>query len=253
VGKRITNRMAAASQKEICNDLAQKGITYKSFFAFNGLHTWLTIQEAEYLIANYDIKRILPNVQTKVDRPHLSESNIATTRTDAEWGITQIKADTVWEMGIKGEGVIVAGQDTGYDYQNPAILSKYQGYSEDTIIHDYSWHDAIHSLNPLHNDADDNPENNPCGLDTTEPCDDNAHGSHTMGTMVGGSDTLKIGVAPDAKWIACRNMDRGWGSPVTYTECFEWFLAPTDINGENPDPTKAPHVINKLILIWQVR
>jgi subtilisin family serine protease len=24
----------------------------------------------------------------------------------------------------------------------------------------------------------------------------------------------------------------------------EWFLAPTDENGENPDPTKAPHVIN---------
>ena len=65
-----------------------------------------------------------------------------------------------------------------------------------------------------------------------------------MGTMVGGNDTLKIGVAPDAKWIACRNMDRGYGSPVTYTECYEWFLAPTDINGQNPDPTRSPHVIN---------
>ena len=65
-----------------------------------------------------------------------------------------------------------------------------------------------------------------------------------MGTMVGGNDTLKIGVAPDAKWIACRNMYRGYGSPVTYTECYEWFLAPTDINGQNPDHARSPHVIN---------
>lgn len=236
---------ASNSQRALSADLSQMGINYKSFFAFNGMHAWLTQQEAEYLADKYDVDKILPNVQTKVARPHITEGGaMATAREDAEWGITQIKADTVWQMGYKGEGVIVAGQDTGYDYENPAILSKYQGYSEDTIVHDYSWHDAIHSLNPLHNDDNNDPANNPCGLDVTEPCDDHAHGSHTMGTMVGGSDSLKIGVAPEAKWIACRNMDRGWGSPVTYTECFEWFLAPTDIEGNNPDPSRAPHVIN---------
>ncbi|HEY3386280.1 MAG TPA: S8 family peptidase, partial [Saprospiraceae bacterium] len=36
----------------------------------------------------------------------------------------------------------------------------------------------------------------------------------------------------------------GYGTPFTYIECFEWFLAPTDLNNENPDPLKAPHVIN---------
>lgn len=235
---------AQQSQKLLQSRLAQLGISYKSFFAFNGIHTWLTRSEAELLVEQFDIHRIIPNVQTRVDRPFEEDLDLASVRMDAEWGIQQIKADTVWEMGIRGAGVIVAGQDTGYDYLNPAILSKYQGFSEDTIVHDYSWHDAIHELNPMHGDADNNPENNPCGLDLSEPCDDHSHGSHTMGTMVGGNDTLKIGVAPDAKWIACRNMDRGYGSPVTYTECYEWFLAPTDINGNNPDPTKAPHVIN---------
>ena len=235
---------AAQSQRSLQVRMAEMGIKYKSFFAFNGMQAWMTLEEAEYVSVNFDVERILPNVQTRVARPFLSDETVASLRTDAEWGITQIKADTVWEMGFRGAGVIVAGQDTGYDYDNPAILTKYQGYSEDTIIHDYSWHDAIHELNPLNQDADNDPTNNPCGLNTTEPCDDNAHGSHTMGTMVGGNDTLKIGVAPDAKWIACRNMDRGWGSPVSYTECYEWFLAPTDINGNNPDPSRAPHVIN---------
>ena len=38
----------------------------------------------------------------------------------------------------------------------------------------------------------------------------------------------RIGVAPGATLIGCRNMDRGNGTPARYTECFEWFLAPTD-------------------------
>ncbi|MEP6645864.1 MAG: S8/S53 family peptidase, partial [Saprospiraceae bacterium] len=37
---------------------------------------------------------------------------------------------------------------------------------------------------------------------------------------------------------------RGWGSPFTYLECFEWFIAPTNLENENPDPTKSPDVIN---------
>ena len=44
--------------------------------------------------------------------------------------------------------------------------------------------------------------------------------------------------------------ERGNGTPTTYSECFEWFIAPTDLNDENPDPSKAPHVINNS---WSVR
>jgi subtilisin family serine protease len=67
-----------------------------------------------------------------------------------------------------------------------------------------------------------------------------------MGTMVGedASLTHQIGMAPEAKWIGCRNMDQGVGSPATYAECYQWFLAPTDLNDLNPDPAKAPDVIN---------
>lgn len=39
-------------------------------------------------------------------------------------------------------------------------------------------------------------------------------------------------------------MERGLGKPSSYLECFEWFLAPTDFNGLNPDTDKSPHVIN---------
>jgi subtilisin family serine protease len=65
--------------------------------------------------------------------------------------------------------------------------------------------------------------------------------------MVGQTSELSIGMAPGAKWIGCRNMDDGVGTPATYAECYEWFIAPYPY-GSDPfsggDPTKAPHVIN---------
>ena len=54
----------------------------------------------------------------------------------------------------------------------------------------------------------------------------------------------QIGVAPGAKWIGCRNMNQGVGTPATYTECFQFFMAPTNLQGQNPDPTLRPHVMN---------
>src|SRR5207249_3620965 len=52
----------------------------------------------------------------------------------------------------------------------------------------------------------------------------------------------QIGMAPGAKWIGCRNMDVGNGTPARYIECMQWFLAPTRIGGGDPDPTKAPDI-----------
>ena len=68
-----------------------------------------------------------------------------------------------------------------------------------------------------------------------------------MGTMVGATDERTVGMAPDARWIGCRNMEQGWGTPTTYSECYEWFIAPYPIGGDpftDGDPAKAPHVIN---------
>jgi subtilisin family serine protease len=49
-------------------------------------------------------------------------------------------------------------------------------------------------------------------------------------------------MAPGAKWIGCRNMDVGTGTPARYIECMEWFLAPYPIGGGQGDPTKAPDI-----------
>ena len=122
-----------------------------------------------------------------------------------------------------------------WDHQS--LRNQYRGWDGTSASHDHNWHDAIHELIGT--------GSNPCGLDSPVPCDDNNHGTHTVGTIVGDDGgSNQIGVAPGARWIACRNMEAGDGRPSTYTECFQWFLAPTDGAGNNPSPALAPDVIN---------
>jgi len=89
--------------------------------------------------------------------------------------------------------------------------------------------------------------------DPDVPCDFDGHGSHTMGTMIGGDGNgpfdMDIGMAPDAQWMACMGCETPTAggtecSDAALTGCAEWMLAPLDLNGENPDPTMAPDIVN---------
>lgn len=183
----------------------------------------------------------------RFEAPEAEAAPGALDRFQVEWGVNRIQAPDLWVLGITGQGITVGGADTGYEWTHPAIQSHYRGWNgnPDEAQHSYHWHDAIHDFSPLNYDTTGNPGVNPCGLNSKVPCDDQNHGTHTMGTMTGndGGGNL-IGVAPGANWIGCRNMERGWGKPSTYLECFDWFLAPTDTANQNPDPALAPHVIN---------
>jgi len=66
-----------------------------------------------------------------------------------------------------------------------------------------------------------------------------------MGTMVGDDGANNhIGVAQSARWIGCRNSNQGVGTVANYLECFQWFLAPPDLEGNAPQSALAPHIIN---------
>ena len=234
---------AAATQKNILNILNTAQAPHQAFSIINAVQVKGDLQLLKTLAQLPEVGQLTTNSPVKLEK--LAEKNHTNTRDpeDIEWGIKMINADVVWEKGYRGQNTIIGGQDTGYEWTHPALVNTYRGNVGSTPDHNYNWHDAIHEISLLHNDSIVLPTNNPCGLDVPFPCDDNSHGTHTMGTMVGEAEENQIGVAPGAQWIACRNMERGWGKPSTYIECFEWFMAPTDLNNENPDPTKAPHAI----------
>jgi serine protease AprX len=223
--------VAEATQPPVRKLLQELGVPFRAYWIVNMF--WVKGNEAtaKALAALPDVAAILPNPRVRLERPQAEESALAPEA--IEWGITKTGAPSVWALGFRGQGVVVAGQDTGYQWDHPALKSKYRGWNGSVADHNYNWHDAIHSGGGV------------CGANSPVPCDDDSHGTHTMGTMVGhDGGNNQIGMAPDAKWIGCRNMDQGVGTPATYAECFQWFVAPTDLAGQNPDPTKAPHVIN---------
>ncbi|PRX45844.1 carboxypeptidase family protein [Nonomuraea fuscirosea] len=141
------------------------------------------------------------------------------------WGLDAIHAPEAWAMGATGSGITVSNLDSGVQFDHPALTRQYRGRKPDgTLDHNYNWMATR-------------------GTCTGTPCDDDGHGTHTMGTMVGDDGTNHVGVAPDAQWIATNGCCESTGVESLLKSGW-WLLAPTDVNGNNPDPAKRPHVIN---------
>jgi len=118
--------------------------------------------------------------------------NVTKRQQKNEWGVMKIEAPAVWDSTTRGENVIVAGIDTGVLKDHEALKDNY---------YEGGWHDAM------------------SGKD--EPYDDDGHGTHTMGTIAGQNG---IGVAPGAKWIACKGLGPRGGNDVTLSECAQFVL-----------------------------
>jgi serine protease AprX len=234
-GSAVVSRLrsqAASSQTGLLERIRSAGAEHRSFWAANMI--WVRGDAAlmHELATDADVARIMANPSVRFTPPLVSKS-AGLAAAGIEPNLQLVGAPEVWELGIRGEGVVIAGADTGYQWDHPALVDQYRGWNGSSADHAYNWHDAVHT------------GGGSCGADSPFPCDDNNHGSHTMGIMLGDDGGAnQIGMAPGARWIGCRNMNQGSGSPASYTECFEWFMAPTDADGLNPDPSKAPHIIN---------
>jgi hypothetical protein len=144
--------------------------------------------------------------------------------TDAttDWGITDTKADQFWTtFGDQGDGIVVANIDTGVQWNHPALINQFKCPGDPT--NPACWKDP----------------SNICGVGGA--CDNNGHGSHTMGTMVADNDpalTYIAGMAPNAKWIACKGCESTSCSDSALNSCADWILAP------NSNPANRPNIVN---------
>lgn len=236
-GQFVVQRLAETArrtQAPLLAALQQRGLEYRSYWVANFIWVRGDPDDLAFLAGRGDVARIYPNPSIQVDLPPALPILGPEAPAAIEWNVQQIQAPRAWELGVTGQGVVIGGQDTGYQWDHPALIKQYRGWDGATADHNYNWHDAIHSGGVAG-----------CLADSQIPCDDRGHGTHTLGTMLG-DDGLgnQVGVAPGARWIGCRNMDNGVGTPTTYSECFQWFLAPTDLSGQNPRPDLAPDIIN---------
>jgi serine protease AprX len=227
---------AQATQGPVLKFLEQRKLAHRAFYIVNAIWVKGRAEDALALAERADIARVegnpevrnVPNPLPAVPAPEQHETNSPDT---VEQGIAYTHAPDVWALGFTGQGIVVGDGDTGFRWTHNAIKPHYRGWDGTTADHDYNWHDSIHSGGGV------------CGPDSPAPCDDNGHGTHTMGTSIGDDGAgNQVGMAPGAQCIGCRNMDQGVGTPARYMECFEFFLAPYPVGGTvaQGDPAKAP-------------
>ena len=219
---------ARISQADLLRQLTSEGKSYQSFYIANKVMVRGGNLALAMTLANRaDVEKITANHKYQLEEPRVSP--LASAPSMLEGNISFINADDVWAAGITGEGVVLAGNDTGLAWNHPAILSHYRGWNGVTVDHNYNWWDAT-------------------GQYPMEPGDGHGHGTHITGTMVGDDGAgNQIGVAPGAKSIHCKNMDDGGGgSDFMFITCFEWDLAPWDLSGDRSTarPDLAPDAIN---------
>jgi subtilisin family serine protease len=218
---------ARSAQADTRRWLDARGIPWRTLYIVNALAVEGDLDLARALSERGEVARIVGDPVVRAIEPEAEQDSLAPA--GIEWNVSAVHADTVWTSdGVRGEGIVVASADSGVEWSHPALKAKYRGWDGTTASHDFNWHDAI--------------------ADTTTPFDDLNHGTHTVGTMVGDDGGAnQIGVAPGAKWIACKNMNVGNGSPSSYLECLQFFLAPYP-HGGDPEtdgvPSLAPQVVN---------
>ena len=223
------------TQTAILQWLRERGIEYRSFYIVNAILVKGNQEIAETLAARPDVARVEgnPEIRNLLPQPGPTEEapSLPSAPATVEPGIVYTNAPSVWAEGFTGQNIVIGSADTGVRWTHNALKPHYRGWDGVTAHHDFNWHDSIHTGGGI------------CGPNSPVPCDDFFHGSHTTGTAIGDDGAgNQIGMAPGAKWIACRNMDQGVGTPARYIECMQFFLAPTPVGGGTGDPTKAPDV-----------
>ena len=163
------------------------------------------------LAAHRDVREIRPDLV--VPAPQTAAT---ATSAPAETNVALVNAPALWDLGYRGQGIVVANMDTGVDVTHPDLASRWRGGTN-------SWYD-------------------PNGEHPTTPTDVSGHGTWTMGVMVGGdAGGSSVGVAPDATWIAVKIFnDHGTATSTGIHQGFQWLLDPDG----NPATADAPDVVN---------
>ncbi|MEW6403510.1 MAG: S8 family serine peptidase, partial [Chloroflexota bacterium] len=214
---------ANESQAETREFLDSVGVEYTPYYLENAMEVRGGTLVQLYLMTRPEVDRVIPSPRLRAVPPDLpSPGPLTTVNEEVQWNITLIGADRVWEeFGVRGEGIVVGQSDSGVDGDHPAVHDQYRGLSEGD---DYNWFDPWDG--------------------TTSPNDEGGHGTYTLGTILGADG---IGVAPEAQWFGCVNLDRNLGNPALYLDCMQFMLAPFPHGGDSfteGDPTRAAHVTN---------
>ena len=214
---------AASSQGQLLSLLttaAQNGLAreIRSYYIVNIIYAEIHPSLILSFARHSDVAAVLPNVRiSQAD----SVLKTAGTRIGSNWNLERIGASSVHNSGINGNGITVGLIDTGVDWTHPDLNLRWRGHNPAGSANpELNWFDAVNGR--------------------AMPYDDDGHGTHVAGIIVGEN----TGVAPGASWIAVKAFDEyGDANSEWLLKAGQYMLAPLDAAG-TPHPEMAPDLIN---------
>jgi hypothetical protein len=224
-------QVADESQAGLRGLLRRLGAKHQPFWIVNAIRITGNDSVLRQVAAQPGVERIVASRTYRI--PESVQATDQAAVAGVEWNIDRIRAPEVWStFGDRGEGIVVANIDSGVQFDHPALVRQYRGNLGDgSFDHNYNWFDPAMI----------------CGSPSSAPCDNIGHGTHTIGTVVGGDGEPgenQIGVAPHARWITAKGCETNLCSDLALLNSAEWLLAPTDLNRQNPRPDLRPHIVN---------
>ncbi len=165
------------------------------FWIFNGFHLLATPDVIRALASRDDVWFICSNATIQLDFNMGEDADPPRT---PEWNISKICADSCWNAGFTGAGIILGHVDTGVLTTHEALTGKW--------LSPY-WIDGV-------------------AFQAT-PYDDHGHGTHTMGTICGGDGpgpfVNDVGIAYGCQFIPTKAFTSGGsGTNATIDTCMNY-------------------------------
>ncbi len=167
------------------------------FWIFNGFHLKATPDVIRYLASRDDIWFIGHDATVQLD---FNPGEDAEPPRTPEWNISKICADSCWNAGFNGSGIIIGHIDTGVLTTHEALSGKW--------LSPY-WLDGV--------------------AFQSSPYDDHGHGTHTMGTICGGDGpgplVNDVGVAYGCRFIPTKAFNSSGSGQNTWIDTCMQYLA----------------------------
>jgi len=177
-------------------------------WGINGFIAELSSDQVKSLRKSPLVKAVRPNKRIQLDP--LDESPAPPAPDPYTYGLqlSNVVALRAEHPEFTGKGVVVGVIDSGVDATHPDIAGKVA-----------KWKDFTPAAKP-------------------DPYDDNSHGTHVTGTILGGNASgTAIGVAPEATVISAKIFDKdGYAYEEGILQAMQWMLDPDDDPSTNDSP-----------------
>ncbi|HNY12685.1 MAG TPA: S8 family serine peptidase, partial [Candidatus Wallbacteria bacterium] len=214
--KKSLQAHARISQKPLIDFIKSLGQSIKaeSLWITNAMVITGNRNIVSMIASRPEVDMVYLNATVTIGKP-LPAKRISPSKPDqiCEWNIETMNVPAIWtKYNLRGENVKIGHLDTGCDASHPDCAGKI-----------YAFHDFISEKNDV-------------------AYDDQGHGTHTIGTIMGGNASGRyIGVAPNATIAVAKVFDQnGSAKDETLLKAMQWIMDPDG----DPATNDAPRLVS---------